>query len=407
MPKVPAPYADFFDLRADGVNGRALIPVHLGNSGELIGVVRPGDNAALAAFAERVEGYADQPQEADLLPFSARMLSKTLVAGIYDFAEGNVLKSSLAVLTEPLTLYRDHAMKVDLWVGQVLGYEWSGPKGGRPPGIDFSGTVDRVQAPAIHRGMQLNPPTVSRFSTTVLFDFQRSHPDLDTWQFWAMLGEEHDGEIVRLIVTEIINYSEISVVWYGADPYAEKFILGGGVENKGVPPERREETTMPTPTLEKLAAEHPAVLLELKELRDLAAKVPQLEKEQEVLAEKVLAVRAKAAVGEEYIKDQQERAKKAFALIHPDGVPEDDIHVRAVAAYAKKGEIEMLVLKVEELETAVEAKFPLHCAACSSTELTRKQTQAAPDDQPERKVPDGDSPSADVGQGLDRGKEEK
>ena len=67
------------------------------------------------------------------------------------------------------------------------------------------------------RGVAMEPPAIHSASVTVLFEFDFSHPDLvEEGRFWQLLGEEVEGEIVRLIVTTILGYWEISLVFQGA-----------------------------------------------------------------------------------------------------------------------------------------------------------------------------------------------
>ncbi len=68
----------------------------------------------------------------------------------------------------------------------------------------------------------------------MLFEFDFSHPDLvEQGRFWQLLGEEVEGQIVRLIVTVILGFWEISLVFQGAQE-----------ENKQQPP--RPPTSKPT-----------------------------------------------------------------------------------------------------------------------------------------------------------------
>ena len=71
----------------------------------------------------------------------------------------------------------------------------------------------------------MKPPAIHSTSMTVLFEFEYSHPDIaleSKWKFFDLLGEEVDGEIVRLVVTKIHEYWEASLVFQGADRLAKK-----------------------------------------------------------------------------------------------------------------------------------------------------------------------------------------
>ena len=59
-----------------------------------------------------------------------------------------------------------------------------------------------------------------RNSVAVAFTMEKSHTDLDSFEFWMNLGREVKGEIVRMIATEIHAYWEHSLVFKGADVWA-------------------------------------------------------------------------------------------------------------------------------------------------------------------------------------------
>src|SRR5690606_29131701 len=96
---------------------------------------------------------------------------------------------------------------------------------GGVPGINATYKIDALMNPRIARGLLMKPPAIHSTSMTVLFKFEYSHPDIATenrWRFFDLLGEEVDGEIVRLVVTEILEYWEASLVFQGADRLAKQ-----------------------------------------------------------------------------------------------------------------------------------------------------------------------------------------
>lgn len=78
-------------------------------------------------------------------------------------------------------------------------------------------------------------------SVEVYFEYKKSHPDLA--DFWYHFGEEIDGKPVCLIVTNIVSYGEISLVWQGADVYAKRLSANqGGEDGVSGPGKKNEES---------------------------------------------------------------------------------------------------------------------------------------------------------------------
>lgn len=68
----------------------------------------------------------------------------------------------------------------------------------------------------------MDPPAVHSDSVTVRFKHEPSHTFEKPNEFWDKLGTtDKDGELVRLIVTEVISFKEVSLVSHGADPFAQ------------------------------------------------------------------------------------------------------------------------------------------------------------------------------------------
>lgn len=196
--------------------------------------------AAMASFSARAANRAESlqpgsaeainpgltfndvaPQETDYIFPKFRALSAVLIPGYFiDFSQGAVLKDSLPLLKEQ-TVYCDHIYwRTRGWVGAVNQVMWDEkPDIAGAPGINTEMKVDWRKAPDIARGLLMKPPAVRAVSCTVDFEWEASHPDLlEKRIFWMSLGEEVDGQIVRLIVTKILDYYEVSFVYKGANP---------------------------------------------------------------------------------------------------------------------------------------------------------------------------------------------
>lgn len=167
------------------------------------------------------------PQETDYIFPKFRALSAVLIPGYFiDFSQGTVLKDSMPLLNEQ-TIYCDHIYwRTREWVGAVNSVAWDEtPDIAGGPGINTQMKVDWRKAPDIARGLLMKPPAVKAVSCTVDFEWDASHPDLlEKRIFWQSLGENIDGQIVRLIATLILDYYEISFVYKGANPGSNRML---------------------------------------------------------------------------------------------------------------------------------------------------------------------------------------
>ncbi len=169
-----------------------------------------------------------QPKETDYILRNFRAISASPINcyGL-DFSKPGVLEASTPLLAGQ-TVYKDHVFwSVDRWVGVVSKSAWDakGAQSSSVPGINVELKIDWRKDPWMARGLLMTPPAIHSASVTVLFEFEYSHPDLYAeGNFWRMLGEEVDGQIVRLIVTLILGYWELSLVFQGADELAKQLL---------------------------------------------------------------------------------------------------------------------------------------------------------------------------------------
>jgi hypothetical protein len=169
------------------------------------------------------------PRDEDYIFVNFRALSKRIVEGHWiDWSKDDVLKNSAPLLNRA-TVYPNHDFTdINNWLGSVSGVAWDeeGANSAGVPGINAQYKIDALMNPRIARGLLMQPPAIHSTSMTVLFKFEFSHPDIATesrWRFFDLLGEEVDGEIVRLIATEILEYWEASLVFQGADQLAKQY----------------------------------------------------------------------------------------------------------------------------------------------------------------------------------------
>ncbi len=168
------------------------------------------------------------PKDEDYIFVQFRALSKVLVEGHWlDWTRDGVLEEGVSML-EGATVYPNHYYwNINNWLGSVSQTAWdaTGEKFGGVPGINATYKIDALVSPIIARGLLMKPPAIHSTSLTVLFEFEFSHPDIateDRWKFFRLLGEEVDGQIVRLIVTKIHEIWEASLVHQGADRLAKQ-----------------------------------------------------------------------------------------------------------------------------------------------------------------------------------------
>lgn len=101
-----------------------------------------------------------------------------------------------------------------------------------PAGINAKLKLDGKSNPKIVRAVQMNPPAVHSTSVTVKFLWEKSHAELTEEEFWRKLGSfDSEGKMIRRIATKILGYNEISLVSKGADPFAQKKTKDGGINN--------------------------------------------------------------------------------------------------------------------------------------------------------------------------------
>lgn len=170
-----------------------------------------------------------------------RLLSKAIIyqnswfgLTAMDFSNGNVLKSSRHKLVGR-TVLPDHTHSTKEWLGTIEKVEWTESINNiHVEGIDGTLYLDIDPDPKhptrrTIRGVEKG--AISSFSVSVWFDYKRSHPKMDIYDFLRRMGtKDENGEIIRLIVTKIRRYYEGSLVVAGADPLARRRKLSTSVQ---------------------------------------------------------------------------------------------------------------------------------------------------------------------------------
>ena len=151
--------------------------------------------------------------------------ASTLADRPIDFSNEKMLKRSVKKL-KGQTVFKDHETSVDNWVGRIESTEWDENTKGLPPGINALLKLDVIKDPMTVRGVLQG--AIHSASVTVSFEWKPSHPKLmDEGSFFDQLGDEVDEEMVRIVVTKIDKFWEISLVWQGADEFAKQIGADG------------------------------------------------------------------------------------------------------------------------------------------------------------------------------------
>lgn len=153
-----------------------------------------------------------------------------------DFGKNGVLKNSLGLLTGQ-TIYPNHEAIVGNELGVVLEEVWQDAYTTEdgifvPAGINIKLKIPVKTNSKIVEGIMMEPPSIHSGSSTVEFLWESSHPSLSMDEFWGKLGTyAEDGELIRRVVTEVVNYHEYSLVSHGADYFAQQVKPNGEIVN--------------------------------------------------------------------------------------------------------------------------------------------------------------------------------
>ena len=164
-------------------------------------------------------------ETADYVELPFRILSKTFIESHdLDLTKGDVLKKATPLFKT--RILRDHKISLDSIVGHVLETSWSEAKGDIPAGVDGTYRIFKKFSGDICDKLLTNPPLIHSTSAGIEYEWEKSHPDLDDWDFYFNLGRNLDGEIVRTIVTNLFSVFEVSLVYLGADEFAKRLSRG-------------------------------------------------------------------------------------------------------------------------------------------------------------------------------------
>lgn len=344
----------------------------------------------------------------DFVEVTYRALSAAVLADRpIDFSNEKMLKRATRLLKNQ-TVFKDHDTSVDNWVGQVEDSLWDDQTKGIPPGINAILKLDIVKDPMTVRGVLQG--VIHSASVTVSFEWKPSHPKLmDDGTFFEKMGDEIDGELVRIIVTKIDRFLEISLVWQGADEYAKQIGPNGKPVSQffETDPQRdvgrlsynsskqisKEEEMEELKTLLKqtfgleinadnftktlaqyveqaksaIGEKYDAQVSKLTSQLDEASKtIVELETE-------VKEMKPKAELGSKYLEDERAEAIRLCKLVKGENIND------AILKTLENGDLALVQAWKEEFRKEAELKFPNKCAKCGSTEITRQSSNPAKD----------------------------
>jgi len=358
------------------------------------------------------------PQEGDYIFPRVRALSAAYLghAGYYlDFSRKDVLKNSIPLMLlksaggsreKALKVQRNHSYNIENTIGHIKSNEWDGSKKLGHPGINAELSIDTVLAADDARRIMSNPPLIDSVSMAVGYKWEHSHPEMRFWTFIDLLGQEVDGEIVRFVVTEIIDYDHIGLVWSGGDTsagflnkyqaqFSEKVekgkgrwilddqvcVLGATQEDSGtlkksitLPDDRRVKVKSPNRrknmsevltglTIKNLSQFQELLGLEIKDEGDLLEAITGLSEANVELREEVQELKPLAELGEKAKAAVRENVLRLAKILQGENFSKDDEN------RLEKADYEMLQYLEKDYQRQVEEKFPQAGRRSSEEEL--------------------------------------
>ncbi len=338
--------------------------------------------------------------------------------------EGKVLKRGTRMLKGKPWL-KDHARRIDSQIGSITDVIWDEGDAKRSAGINAL-TRTNLEAPQSDSvAPLLEAGDANSTSVTVWYEWEKSHEDLDDWDFFSLWGEEIDGELVRLIVTKVLDLTELSVVWDGADPDAKRISAAADEAAGfvccavGLPPgtDGPQISTMEQPDGGRNDAADLKELLMLEKLKQalskvtgqaqsdinedfltdiivgtqgladlppvvdlLASKQTKIDEVSAVVTardEEIVTLKAQAELGATYLTDTRAAAVRFYKLAKGDKASP------AILAMIEKASLAEVIELRKEFRADADKALPLTCDApgCNSTKFSRAQSLDTADDE--------------------------
>lgn len=327
----------------------------------LVGVL-VGSSPPLANLESSVPALALSDEE--FLRVRFRALSQIFIEGYcIDFSTPGVLEKSVPLLKNQ-TVYTDHKTSVHNWIGTVENSFWD--EKSIPPGIDVDLRIDRALNPKIVRGLTLQPPAIHSCSVTTKFTWHKSHPELSDDDFWELLGTEKDGEVVRVIVDQILMYDELSLVYQGADPNAKKKLMSS-----------LKRLSRSVPDTDDNEGGQLMTELEIKTLQEQLAKAQAdfqtLQKTNQTTVQELEASKPLAELGKTYLNELRDSVTSLYRLLKSDKA--DTQFIEKMITNASP---ENLAILKKEYQTELSTKAAFTCPRCGKSITGLRASQATP-----------------------------
>jgi len=319
-------------------------------------------------------GEAPPKNDGDYLYLNFRALSAAFVLdhGV-DFSDQAMLRAAVPMLMRRPVL-TDHWFSIYGVTGTVIQTWWGDDDGLGVPGIDCRLRINRKALPNnLLAEIEADPPLHLAVSVTPYFHWRKSHPRLSDDQFWELLGTELDGQTVRMIVTEMIEMPEVSLVWAGADPRARLLEMqktqtgsvtmsGANPPAGGAPPVTGISLAMLLPLATRLGLPAEQVADEGKALAALTAKVDEL-----------LPL---ASAGRAHLEARRKECLRLAGLKQPEHkVPEH------LTKLVMEGSLESVEALIEQFGGQAAASLKAVCPHCHKEVPVRSSLEAQPPDQ--------------------------
>jgi len=335
----------------------------------------------------------DQPSEDENFLFlDVRAISARLIPGHWFEFPAELLKGATGLL-KGMPVMLNHWHYVETVVGTVIDTWWNDELRLGAPGINARLRLDKQEMPqGLLRQMTADPPLKAAVSITWFGEFVMSHQDLTDSEFYALLGEKHQGEVVRWIASSIDEMPELSLVWAGADRGARALAHPGMNANLGQPgqgqPDERSADMAEAKNIVTLAALAPlGQALELTPDQMTAERVvDHLQAAVTQLQAQVVELQPMAEVGQAHLEAvRKEALRLAAATAEDKKAPE---HLQKVIEAADLATAEAFV---EQFGGKLGRSFTAVCPNCktevpirSSLESEEPPEQEHGQDQPEK-----------------------
>ncbi len=377
-------------------HARLRLPVRLPGSG--LGTSEIPIAAMLTGYPPAGEPDDLQPREGDLLPFTFRLISAVYLGGggyHLDFSRDGVLEGALPLFLEPevegsarqdpLIVVRDHSFVIEDRIGLVCGAQWSPAdpsadgQGLPHPGIDAELHINWKLAGDVVRRLLHDPPLLDACSVSLGFNWEKSHPGLEDWQFWSCLGEELDGSPVRVVVSEILTVEHVGLVFTGADPSARR---------AGSSAKRREQASIETDGVVMTASlskgpaageineggqpQMEANSITLTPDSTLWGLLGMEQPDGILLEQRVAELKGLAELGREALADL--RREVSELIVRLDGAVESEPS-RGLLNVVQAADMTTLRALKEEYARRLETLMPARCQVCGSEQVSRRSSR--------------------------------